>query len=265
MIFRRAAENGPVQEKCEGVSSYGLWGLRARLCAMNVRSERMLVSARFSDTAQLGRVCKKSVRPSGRGVQGGSLSKKMRLNYPYTCVIFYRISAALKIPGFRPRNGCFQGRFRPGLSGGLGPSLCSAPGCRFSARMGDSGGSWGAGSEGGFRPVLGGYVRRFRGPCPVISRSCPAFAAALFVPGFRFRESLCRGPCWTMSWRERHGAFPPFLLFPPCPGRRCSALLRPVVCAGYLRRAGRFSPLLLYPFTRSLPRRGPRGTSSWRH
>ena len=37
---------------------------------MNVRSERMSVSARFSDTAQLGRVCKKSVRPSGRGVQG---------------------------------------------------------------------------------------------------------------------------------------------------------------------------------------------------
>ena len=80
VIFRRAAENGPVQEKCEGVSSYGLWGLRARLCAMNVRSERMSVSARFSDTAQLGRLCKKSVRPSGRGVQGGSLSKKLSLN-----------------------------------------------------------------------------------------------------------------------------------------------------------------------------------------
>ena len=80
VIFRRAAKNGPVQEKCEGVSSYGLWGLRARLCAMNVRSERMLASARFSATAQLGRVCKKSVRPPGTGVQGGSLSKKLRLN-----------------------------------------------------------------------------------------------------------------------------------------------------------------------------------------
>ena len=80
VIFRRAAKNGPVQEKCEGVSSYGLWGLRARLCAMNVRSERMSVSARFADTAQIGRVCKKSVRPPGRGVQGGSLSKKLRLN-----------------------------------------------------------------------------------------------------------------------------------------------------------------------------------------
>ena len=79
-MFRRAAKNGPVQEKCEGVSSYGLWGLRARICAMNVRSERMSVSARFADTAQIGRVCKKSVRPSGRGVQGGSLSKKLRLN-----------------------------------------------------------------------------------------------------------------------------------------------------------------------------------------
>ena len=80
VVFRRAAENGPVQKKCEGVSSYGLWGLHARLCAMNVRSERMSVSARFTDTAQLGRVCKKSVRPSGRGVQGGSLSKKLKLN-----------------------------------------------------------------------------------------------------------------------------------------------------------------------------------------
>ena len=52
----------------------------ACLCAMNVCSERMLTSARFSATAQLGRVCKKSVRPRGRGVQGGSLSKKTRLN-----------------------------------------------------------------------------------------------------------------------------------------------------------------------------------------
>ena len=79
-VFRRTAENGPVQEKCEGVSSYGLWGLRAWICAMNVRSERMSVSARFSDTAQLGRVCKKSVRRDSGGVQGGSLSKKLRLN-----------------------------------------------------------------------------------------------------------------------------------------------------------------------------------------
>ena len=80
VIFRGAAENGPVQKKCEGVSSYGLWGLHVWICAMNVRSERMSVSARFSDTAQLGRLCKKSVRTSGRGVQGGSLSKKLSLN-----------------------------------------------------------------------------------------------------------------------------------------------------------------------------------------
>ena len=49
---------------------------------MNVRSERMLVSARFSATAQLGRVCKKSVRRRFRGVRGGSLSKKSKLNQP---------------------------------------------------------------------------------------------------------------------------------------------------------------------------------------
>ena len=70
---------------------------------MNVRSERMSVSARFSDTAQLGRVCKKSVRPSGRGVQGGSLSKKLSLNQPYTCATFYRGPFfALRRPGPRP-------------------------------------------------------------------------------------------------------------------------------------------------------------------
>ena len=43
VIFRRAAENGPVQKKCEGVSSYGLWGLlRSDLC--NERSFRTDVS-----------------------------------------------------------------------------------------------------------------------------------------------------------------------------------------------------------------------------
>ena len=136
VIFRRTAENGPVQEKCEGVSSYGLWGLHARICAMNVRSERMSVSARFTDTAQLGRVCKKSVRSSGRGVQGGSLSKKLRLNCLYTCAIFYRIPADLKTRGFRPRNGCFPGRFRPGLSAGPARSLRPSPGSRFSALRG---------------------------------------------------------------------------------------------------------------------------------
>ena len=73
MIFRWTAENGPVQEKCEGVSSYGLWGLHVWICAMNVRSERMSVSARFSDTAQLGRLCKKSVPAAGEGGTGGVL------------------------------------------------------------------------------------------------------------------------------------------------------------------------------------------------
>ena len=82
IIRARIFEAGPVQEKCEGVSSYGLWGLCARLCARMLSLERMLASARFLATAQLGRVCKKSVRPSGRGVRGGSLSKKLRLNYP---------------------------------------------------------------------------------------------------------------------------------------------------------------------------------------
>ena len=86
IIRARIFEAGPVQEKCEGVSSYGLWGLCARLCARMLSLERMLASARFADTAQLGRVCKKSVRPPGRGVQGGSLSKKLRLNRPQTCV-----------------------------------------------------------------------------------------------------------------------------------------------------------------------------------
>ena len=143
---------------------------------MNVRSERMSVSARFSATAQLGRVCKKSVRPSGRGVQGGSLSKKTRLNYPYTCVIFYRIPADLKIPGFRPLNGCFPGRFRPVLSGGLGLSPCSSPGCRFSALMGASGGSSWRRFRGDSEAVsvrrLGGCCRRFRGPVWPSRRRC---------------------------------------------------------------------------------------------
>ena len=40
------------------------------------------------------------------------------------------------MPGFRPLNGCFPGRFRSGLSGGPARSLCSSPGCRFSALRG---------------------------------------------------------------------------------------------------------------------------------
>ena len=40
------------------------------------------------------------------------------------------------MPGFRPRNGCFPGRFRPGLSGGLAWSLHPSPGGRFSAPRG---------------------------------------------------------------------------------------------------------------------------------
>ena len=48
---------------------------------MNVRSERMLSFAVLAATAQLGRLCKKTVPGFSRGVQGGSLSKKLRLNY----------------------------------------------------------------------------------------------------------------------------------------------------------------------------------------
>ena len=80
VVRARIFVSGPVQEKCEEVSSYGLWGWRARTCARMLLLERMLHFARFADTTQIGRVCKKSVRPSGRGVQGGSLSKKLRLN-----------------------------------------------------------------------------------------------------------------------------------------------------------------------------------------
>ena len=63
---------------------------------MNVRSERMSASARFTDTAQLGRLCKNCVRRRFRGVQGGSLSKKLRLNQPYTCV--RKVSARFPCP-----------------------------------------------------------------------------------------------------------------------------------------------------------------------
>ena len=42
IIRARIFEAGPVQEKCEGVSSYGLWGLCARLCARMLSLERML-------------------------------------------------------------------------------------------------------------------------------------------------------------------------------------------------------------------------------
>ena len=66
--------SGPVQEKCEGVSSYGLRGLHARRCAEKCRSERMLHFARFAATAQIGRACRKSVSRTGRGAQ--SLSQK---------------------------------------------------------------------------------------------------------------------------------------------------------------------------------------------
>ena len=48
---------------------------------MNVCSERMWHFAVLAATAQIGRVCKKNVRGFRRGVQGGSLSKKLRLNY----------------------------------------------------------------------------------------------------------------------------------------------------------------------------------------
>ena len=63
---------------------------------MNVRSERMSASARFTDTAQLGRLCKNCVRRRFRGVRGGSLSKKLRLNQPYTCV--RKVSARFPCP-----------------------------------------------------------------------------------------------------------------------------------------------------------------------
>ena len=105
IIRARIFEAGPVQEKCEGVSSYGLWGLCARTCARMLSLERMLASARFSATAQLGRVCKKSVRPPGRGVRGGSLSKKLRLNRPQTGVRKVRGRFPCPWPHFRG-SGC---------------------------------------------------------------------------------------------------------------------------------------------------------------
>ena len=180
---------------------------------MNVRSERMLVSARFSATAQLGRVCKKSVRPPGRGVQGGSLSKKTRLNYPYTCVIFYRIPADLKMPGFRPLNGCFPGQFRPVLSGGLGPSPCSSPGCRFSALRGLPAALRGGGSE-------AVYVRRFRGP---VRPSMRPRWFRVFAPG-KFRPGPCRrGSLWAGAARGVPALSGLFVLSWPVlfsPGRR---------------------------------------------
>ena len=200
---------------------------------MNVRSERMSVSARFSDTAQLGRVCKKSVRPSGRGVQGGSLSKKLSLNCLYTCVIFYRIPADLKMPGFRPRNGCFPGRFRPGPGGGPAWSLHPSPGGRFSAL----GGLPAALRRGSSEAV---YVRRF---CRSVRPSMRPRLFRVFAPG-KFRPGPCRrGSLWAGAAR----AFPLFPPSLPCPGRCCSALAPPVVCGG---GQGGNAP---YPLTRFRP------------
>ena len=70
-----------MQEMRVGVSRLRVVGSAgAGLCAMNVRSERMLVFAVLAATTQLGRLCKKTVRGFWRGVQVGSLSKKLRLN-----------------------------------------------------------------------------------------------------------------------------------------------------------------------------------------
>ena len=185
---------------------------------MNVRSERMSVSARFSDTAQLGRLCKKSVRSSGRGVQGGSLSKKLSLNCLYTCVIFYRISAGLKIPGFRPRNGCFPGGIRPGPGGGPARSLHPSPGGRFSALRGLPAALEGA--------VLGGCgqggnalypLTRFR-PLPVLLSSptgwCGGALQTVFSPFWRFMPWKWARPGNALLWapeivqRRRQGRGP---------------------------------------------------------
>ena len=75
---------------------------------MNLCSERMLDSARLGATAQLGRLCKKSVRADSRGVRGGSLSKKLRLNHPQTCVRKVRG----RFPGPWPH---FRGAWHPVL------------------------------------------------------------------------------------------------------------------------------------------------------
>ena len=200
---------------------------------MNVRSERMSVSARFSDTAQLGRLCKKSVRPSGRGVQGGSLSKKLSLNCLYTCVIFYRISAGLKIPGFRPRNGCFPDGFRPGPGGGLGLSLHPSPGGRFPA-LGGLPAALGGRFRGGPGAVYIRWfcrsVRGFRGP---VRPSMRPRWFRVFAPSCSLREGFGRSPIGGVPFgRELPGAFPLFPPSLPCLGRCCSALAPPVICGG---------------------------------
>ena len=89
------------------------------------------------------------------------------------------------MPGFRPRNGCFPGRFRPGLSGGPARSPRPSRGCRFSARMGASGGSWGR-SWGGLCQAILPFRPAISRSCPVMSRLLsggPVFCAAFAVTG----------------------------------------------------------------------------------
>ena len=66
VVRARIFEAGPVQQKCGG-GRHRLRGCRARLCARNLCPERMLRFARFSATTQIGRLCRKGVRPRSGG------------------------------------------------------------------------------------------------------------------------------------------------------------------------------------------------------
>ena len=112
------------------------------------------------------------------------------------------------MPGFRPRNGCFPGRFRPGLSGGPAWFLHPSPGGRFSALRGGS----------------GAVLRRFMsGDFAVPSGDFAVLSGLRCRPGcsgFSLRESFGRGPIGGVPFgRELPGAFPLFPPSLPCPGR----------------------------------------------